>query len=39
MMVEKYPNVKEEVGGSIPGCEVSSLLDKDWLKWSIASCA
>jgi hypothetical protein len=28
MMVERYPNLKEEVGGSILGCEISSLLDK-----------
>ena len=28
MMVERYPNLKEEVGGSIPDCEISSLLDK-----------
>jgi hypothetical protein len=28
MIVERYPNLKEEVGGSIPGCEISSLLDK-----------
>jgi hypothetical protein len=28
MTVERYPNLKEEVGGSIPGCELSSLLDK-----------
>jgi hypothetical protein len=27
MMVERYPNLKEEVGGSISGCETSSLLD------------
>ena len=27
MMVERYPNFKEEVGGSIPGCEISSLHD------------
>jgi hypothetical protein len=27
MMVEGYPNLKEEVGGSNPGCEISSLLD------------
>ena len=27
MMVEIYPNHKEEVGGSIPGYEISSLLD------------
>ena len=26
MMVERYPNLKEEVGSSIPGCEISSLL-------------
>ena len=24
MMVERYPNPKEEVGGSIPGCEIST---------------
>ena len=29
MMVERYPNLKEEVGGSIPGCETSSLLDRN----------
>lgn len=29
MMVERYPNFEEEVGGSIPGCEMSSLLDKN----------
>ena len=28
MMVEKYPNLKEEVGGWVPGYEISSLLDK-----------
>ena len=28
-MVERYPNLKEEVGGLIPCYEVSSLLDKD----------
>ena len=27
MMVERYPNLKEEVGSSIPGREISSLLD------------
>ena len=27
MMVERYPNLKEEVGGSIPGYEISSPLD------------
>ena len=25
MMVERYPNLKEEVGGSNPGYEISSL--------------
>ena len=39
MMVERYPNLKEEVGGSIPGCEISFLLDKKLVRWSIASCA
>ena len=29
MMVEGYPNLKEEVGISIPNCEISSLLDRD----------
>jgi hypothetical protein len=28
IMVERYPNLKEEVGGSIPGCEISSLLGR-----------
>jgi hypothetical protein len=28
MMVDRYPNLKEEVGDLIPGYEVSSLLDK-----------
>ena len=27
IMVERYPNLKEEVGGSIPVCEISSLVD------------
>ena len=26
-MMERYPNLKEDVGGSIAGCEMSSLLD------------
>jgi hypothetical protein len=38
-MVERYPNLKEEVGGSIPRCEISSLLDKTLARWSSASCA
>ena len=25
MMVERYPNLKEEVGSSNPGCEISPL--------------
>ena len=28
MMAERYPYLKEEVGGSIIGYEISSLLDK-----------
>jgi hypothetical protein len=28
MMVERYPNLKEEVGNSIPSCEISSPLDR-----------
>ena len=39
MMVERYPNLKEEVGGSFPGYEISSLLDRQLATWSIASCA
>jgi hypothetical protein len=39
MMVERYPNIKEEVDGSIPACEISSLLDEKLAKWSTASCA
>ena len=41
MVVERYLNFKEEVGGSIPGCEISSLLDVEKLaRWSIlSSCA
>ena len=27
-MVDRYPNLKVEVDDSIPGCEISSLLDK-----------
>ena len=29
MMLERYPNLKEEVGGTIPDCEISSLLDRN----------
>ena len=39
MMVERYPNLKEEVGGSILDCEISRLLDKKLTRWSTASCA
>jgi hypothetical protein len=39
MMVERYPNLKEEVDGSMPGYEISSLLDRKLVGWSIASCA
>ena len=27
--MERYPNLKEEVGGSFPGCEISSLHDRN----------
>ena len=37
MMMERYPNLKEEIGGSIPSCEISSLLDKKFAMWSIVS--
>jgi hypothetical protein len=39
MMAERYPNLKEKIGGSIPDCEISSLLDGKLAKWSTASCA
>ena len=39
MMVERYPNLKEDVGGSNPGYEISSLLDGKLARWSTASCA
>ena len=39
MMVERCPNLKEEVGGLIPDCEFSSLLDEKFARWSTASCA
>ena len=29
--VLRYPNLKEEVGGSFPNCEISSLLDRNLL--------
>jgi hypothetical protein len=37
MMVERYPNLKEEVGRSIPNCEISSLPDEKIARWSSAS--
>ena len=37
MMVERYPNLKEELGGSILGCEISSLLDRRIVMWSTTS--
>ena len=39
MMVDRYPNSKEEVGGSNPDCEMSSLFDIKCARWSTASCA
>jgi hypothetical protein len=40
MMVERYPNLKEKVGGSNHGFEISSLLDTIFFgKWSTASSA
>jgi hypothetical protein len=33
MMVERYPNLKEEVGGSFPDCEISSQLDRKLVRW------
>jgi hypothetical protein len=39
MMVETYPNLKEEVGGSNPGCEISSLPVRKLAGLSTASCA
>ena len=38
MMVERYPNLKDEVGGSTPGCGISSLPDIKLARWSTASC-
>jgi hypothetical protein len=39
MMVERYPNLKKEVGNSNLGCEISSLLDGKLAMWSTASYA
>jgi hypothetical protein len=33
MMMERYPNLKEEVGGSNLGCEISSLHDGKLGRW------
>ena len=38
MMVERYPNLKEEDDGSVPGCEISSLLDRKLAMWSTFLC-
>ena len=37
--VEGYPNLKEEVGSSNPGYEISSRLDGKLARWWTASCA
>ena len=40
--MERYQNLKEEVDGSVPGYEISSLqtlLDGKLARWSTASCA
>ena len=39
MMLERYSNLKEEIGGLVPGCEISSLLERKLARWSFASCA
>jgi hypothetical protein len=39
MMVERFPTLKEEVGGSIPGCEILFLPDGKLARLSIVSCA
>jgi hypothetical protein len=39
MMMERYPNLKEVVGGLISSYEIFSLLDKVLAMWSTASCA
>ena len=31
--------LKEGIGGSIPSCEISSLLDRKLVRWSTTSCA
>jgi hypothetical protein len=37
-MVERYPNLKEEVGGLVLGCEISSLLHRKLVTWSTVLC-
>ena len=37
--MERFPNLKEEVGGSIYDCEIFSLFDIKLVRWSIVSCA
>jgi hypothetical protein len=37
MLVKRYPNLKKEVGGSIPDCEISSVLDGKPARWPTAS--
>jgi hypothetical protein len=39
MMVEGFPNLKKEVGGSNPGCDIFSLLDGKLVVRSPASYA
>jgi len=39
MMLERDPNLKEEVGGSIHSSVISSLLDRKLVTQSTASCA
>ena len=39
MVVERYPNLKEEVDSSNPGCEISSLPNGKLAKWSTTSYA
>jgi hypothetical protein len=38
MMMERYPNLKEEVGGLNSGWKTSSLLDEKLARWSTVSC-
>ena len=35
MIMERYPNPKEEVGNSIPDHEIPSLLDKTLARWRV----